>query len=68
MQDLFAPLEIKDVRRNLTHWKGIADTMARKYPKYMYAIVEDMHGSYVCVPITPKSDRDIVYQTERISH
>ncbi|SFM09706.1 hypothetical protein [Pelosinus propionicus] len=62
--DLFAPVELKDIRRDLKYWQDTADKMARNYPKYQYAVVEDMFGSYVCMPITEKFDREIVYQTE----
>jgi hypothetical protein len=62
--DLFAPVELKDIRRDLNHWKGTANLMARNYPERNYAVVEDMFGSYVCLPITEKFNRDIIYQTE----
>ena len=61
--NMFAPVQFKDIRRDLNHWKGTADSMARNYPKHQYAVVEDIHGSYVCMPITAKFDRDIIYQT-----
>ena len=61
--NIFAPVELKDIRRDLSHWRDTANLMAKNYPNHEYAIVEDMHGSYVCMPITPKFDRDIIYQT-----
>ena len=61
--DLFAPVELKDIRRDLNHWCDTANLMARNYPKHRYAIVEDMFGNYVCMPITAKFDRNIIYQT-----
>lgn len=67
MQNLFAPVELNDIRHDIKHWRGIADSMAVGYPKHNYAIVEDMFGNYVCMPITDKFDREIIYQTGGVS-
>jgi len=66
--NLFAPVELKDIRRNLNHWKGIANAMAKSYPNHMYAVVENMQGDYVCMPITPKFDRNIIYRAGGMSY
>ena len=45
--DLFAPVELKDICRDLNYWKGTANKMARNYPTHQYAVVEDV-VMYVC--------------------
>lgn len=67
MQNLFAPVELKDIRHDLTHWRNIANTMAADYPKYDYAVVETFQGDYVCIPITAKFDRDVIYKTGHLN-